>query len=82
MHKKLLITYIVLILLTLTGAFLAGLTLTLTKAVVVVGIVLVSVVKFLTVAMEFMELKEAHNFWKVLLFFYVGLISTVFIILL
>ncbi|WP_187477566.1 cytochrome C oxidase subunit IV family protein [Amniculibacterium sp. G2-70] len=81
MHKKLLITYIVLILLTLTGAFLAGLTLTLTKAVVV-GIVLVSVVKFLTVAMEFMELKEAHNFWKVLLFFYVGLISTVFIILL
>ncbi len=79
MHKKLLITYIVLILLTLTGAFLAGLTLT--KAVVV-GIVLVSVVKFLTVAMEFMELKEAHNFWKALLFFYVGLISTVFIILL
>ncbi|MBS1550383.1 MAG: cytochrome C oxidase subunit IV family protein [Bacteroidetes bacterium] len=79
MHKKLFITYILLILLTITGALLAGMSVT--KAVVA-GITVVSVIKFITVAFQFMELKHAHNFWRVLILLYVGLMATVFIVLL
>jgi hypothetical protein len=79
MHKKLLITYIALVILTFSGALLAGLTL---NKSIVIAIVIITVVKFLTVAFEFMELKTAHNFWKVLLTFYAIIISTIIMILL
>jgi hypothetical protein len=79
MHKKLFITYTILIVLTVLGSLLSGLHL---SKIVVLSIVAVAIAKFLTVAMQFMELKEAHNFWKVLLFLYTGLITIVFIILL
>lgn len=79
MHKKLFIIYIVLIVLTITGALLAGFSIS--KAIVT-GITIVSVVKFLLVGLEFMELKQAHNFWKVLFCMYAGIMATVFIILL
>ena len=79
MKMKLFYTYILLIALTLTGALLAGLPIT--KAIVI-AIVLFSVLKFLIVAFQFMELKEAHIFWKVILTAYACIMGGLMMILL
>ena len=79
MHKKLLTTYLVLIILTLSGALLAGFSM---NKIIVCTITAIAIVKFLTVAFQFMELKEAHPFWKVLLSLYAIAISVIFILFL
>jgi hypothetical protein len=79
MHQKLFITYTVLIALTFSGALLAGFS---SNKAVVSTIVALAMVKFLTVAFQFMELKEAHRFWKILLSLYAVAIGFIFILFL
>lgn len=79
MQKSLIYTYIVLILLTMSGAVLASFSISKT---IVGTIIALSVIKFMTVAFQFMELKEAHIFWKIMLIAYCGAIGVVLLILL
>ena len=79
MQKKLTYTYFILIALTLAGAVLASFSVSKT---IVAAIVVFSIIKFLTVAFQFMELKDAHIFWKILLTFYVCVLGGIMIILL
>ena len=60
-QKNLTITYILLILLTITIATLAY-----TKSFVAL-IIALGIIKFWLVAFVFMDLKSAHNFWKVII---------------
>lgn len=74
MQKKLSCSYFGLLALTATVALLASFTLS--KAIVVM-ILLLSVLKFSTVGFQFMDLKGAHPFWKILLAVYGGLLVLV-----
>jgi hypothetical protein len=49
---------------------------------IVITIVLLSLIKFLLVGFQFMEMKQAHIVWKVLLVAYGTFIATLFIVLL
>jgi divalent metal cation (Fe/Co/Zn/Cd) transporter len=72
MKKTLFITYGVLILLTASTALISN-----TMSVSGLAIILImglSVLKFLLVSFEFMELKKANSFWKVSLISVLGLI--------
>jgi hypothetical protein len=72
MKKTLFITYGLLIVLTASTALISN-----TMSVSGLAIVLImglSVLKFLLVSFEFMELKKANSFWKVSLISVLGLI--------
>lgn len=79
MQKTLTYTYALLLVLTLMGALLSSFSISKTM---VLAIVAFSIAKFLTVAFQFMELKNAHSFWKVLIVLYGFLIGGVFITML
>lgn len=71
--------YLVLIILTLTGAILASFP----GSKVLIGIIVgLSVWKFLTVGFEFMELKHAHPFWRWMLGLYSALIFLIITLIL
>ncbi len=80
MKNKYTITYLVLLVLTSTTAVFSNIFSGL-KAISIL-ILILSALKFLLVAFNFMELKKAHLFWKVLLLIYlsvfVGVISVIF----
>jgi hypothetical protein len=63
MKKSLILVYGILIMLTLATAFMANSSLI--SSVVVALIMVLSAIKFLLVAFQFMELKKANLFWKV-----------------
>lgn len=72
MKKTLFITYGLLIVLTASTALISN-----TMSVSSIAIILImglSVLKFLLVSFEFMELKKANSFWKVSLISVLGLI--------
>lgn len=72
MKKTLFITYGVLILLTASTALISNIiTVSRIAIVLIMGL---SVLKFLLVSFEFMELKKANSFWKVSLISVLGLI--------
>ncbi|PKP53473.1 MAG: hypothetical protein CVT92_04045 [Bacteroidetes bacterium HGW-Bacteroidetes-1] len=62
-----------LLLLTATTALLSG-TSGLKQYWIVLGILAIAFIKFLLIALNYMELSKAHVFWKFLLFFIGGLI--------
>ena len=70
MNKDLfLIIWVLLILLTITTALISSSALSTTQAaILILGL---SIVKFLCVSFYFMELKNAHVFWKASILFYV-----------
>lgn len=72
MKKTINITYGLLILLTLTTAVVSNL-MAVSKVAVFI-IMTISAIKFLLVSFQFMELKEAHSFWKFVLAFVLVLI--------
>lgn len=74
MQQKLSYAYIGLLALTLAVALLASFPIN--KAIVAI-ILLLSFVKFSAVGFQFMELKRAHPFWKILLSVYGGLLVLV-----
>lgn len=67
LRNSLNIVYIALIVLTLAASLLSGSGI---STGVVIAIVLISIIKFIAVGFEFMELKHAHSFWKVLFVIY------------
>ncbi len=79
MHKSLTYSYISLLLLTISVAVLAS-----TKAtkIIIALIVFFSIIKFLLVAFQFMELKKAHGFWKFLIVFFGSILGAVFMLFL
>jgi len=79
MQKSLTYAYIFLIVLTLVAAFVASYIID--KKVVYI-IVILSVIKFLTVGFQFMELKQTHTFWKALFIAYSTIIGGILLILL
>lgn len=79
MEKSLTISYVILILLTILGTTLA---ITLGSAVAAKFIVLFSLTKFLIVGFQFMDLKEAHYFWKILYCLYTVVIGVILLFLL
>jgi len=63
MNKTAIITWIILIMLTIASALISGIQ----SKYTVLLIMAVSALKFIGVAFQFMELKKAHTFWRVLL---------------
>lgn len=78
MQKSLRTTYILLIALTLLVVVLNQFEHS--KGLVIL-ILSISLIKFLTVAFQFMELKSAHSFWKVAIVFYSILIVGILMLL-
>ncbi|HMU97436.1 MAG TPA: cytochrome C oxidase subunit IV family protein [Chitinophagales bacterium] len=79
MQKSLLFTYIILIVLTILSPLLA--TYVVVKPIIYI-IIIFSVIKFLLVGYQFMELKNAHTFWKAIFTIYACLIGGILMILL
>lgn len=78
MNKTATITWIILIVLTITSALVSKLE---SKYVVLI-ILILSTLKFFGIAFQFMEIKKAHVFWKTLIIgfvflFGVGLLVTI-----
>jgi len=73
MKKSFIYTLVALVLLTISTAFVA--TRTIKNAGII--ILILSAVKFLLVAFEFMEVKKAHAFWKTILIIYLVLFVTI-----
>ncbi|TDE30422.1 hypothetical protein E0I61_05350 [Flavobacterium ranwuense] len=72
MKKTLFITYGLLIVLTVSTALISN-TMSVSRILIIL-IMGLSVLKFLLVSFEFMDLKKAHSFWKVSLILVLGLI--------
>jgi hypothetical protein len=79
MQKSSLITYGLLILLTITTALISNLT-TISSAVVSI-IMGLSAIKFLLVAFQFMELKKANSFWKISVSLVLGLLVVMIVLI-
>ena len=77
MSKNNIITWIILILLTI----ISGLVSSLIASYVVPLILILAVLKFIGVSFNFMELKKAHLAWKVLLIGYLTIFISVILIL-
>jgi hypothetical protein len=80
MKKSLIITYGTLLMLTLSTAFVAS-SIAISKGIVLL-ILMISAIKFLLVAFQFMELKKANPFWKVSLLFILFLLIFLIVIFL
>ncbi len=79
MNKSLAYTFFGLILLTLVGVS----TLSILGTAISVAIILVfAIAKFLLVGFQFMDLKTAHPFWKLLLVGYILIFGCIMLILL
>ena len=72
-------TFILLITLTLVSVFFAF---NISSEIIVATVVCLSLLKFYLVAFQFMELKNANAFWKILLLAYGAFMGLVLIILL
>jgi heme/copper-type cytochrome/quinol oxidase subunit 4 len=79
MKKSFVYTYILLLLLTLSTAFIAS-SGTISKIAIFL-IMEISAIKFLLVAFQFMELKKANSFWKISLSLVLGIIILTIILL-
>ncbi|WP_281323395.1 cytochrome C oxidase subunit IV family protein [Flavobacterium aestivum] len=77
MKKKLILTYVLLLLLTIATAWIANLFTI--STLVVSSLMVLAAFKFLLVAFQFMELKKANSFWKISLIVTLGLIIVVII---
>ena len=79
MKKENIFTYIVLIVLTVFTAFFSNFFSGL--KIVSILILILSIFKFLLISFNFMELKKAHPFWKVLLITYLSVFTVIIIII-
>lgn len=66
MNKKLTTTWIILIVLTIASAF----TSKLEGQYIAFAIMIFAVLKFIGISFQFIELKKAHLFWKIILLVY------------
>ena len=79
MKKTHIITLLVLILLTILTAMFSINFRTLKNVSII--ILMLSIVKFLLVAFQFMELKKAHVFWKITLVLFLLLFSVILMLM-
>jgi heme/copper-type cytochrome/quinol oxidase subunit 4 len=79
MKKSFVFTYILLILLTAATALVS--TSSAISKIAIFLIMGISVIKFLLVAFQFMELKKANSFWKVSLTLVLGIIISLVVML-
>ena len=78
MEKKSIITWVILLILTIVSGIIS----TQSYAFIPIIILLFASFKFLGVAFDFMELKKANTFWKVVLISFLVLFNSVIMILL
>jgi len=79
MTKTISYTLVILIILTITTALVSNF---IDLKVGVYFILLLAVLKFIYVAFQFMELKKAHAFWKIIVILYLIIFLTIMSILL
>jgi heme/copper-type cytochrome/quinol oxidase subunit 4 len=79
MKKSFVFTYIILILLTIATALVS--TSSAISKIAIFLIMGISAIKFLLVAFQFMELKNANSFWKVALSLVLGIIISLVVLL-
>lgn len=77
MTKKNIITWAILMILTVSGGLISRTTITYTVPLIIIF----TIIKFLGVALNFMEMKKAHPFWKVLIVGYIVAFSSAILIL-
>ncbi len=77
MQRSLVYSYLGLLALTLSVAALASVA---ASRLIVIAILLFSLVKFWLVAFQFMELKKAHAFWKILIIVFGVLVAALLIL--
>ena len=77
MNKLTIITWVSLVLLTIVSALFSNLENNL-GAILIIGL---ATLKFLVVGFQFMELKKAHTFWKVLLLFFIIIYAALVLII-
>ena len=77
MKKSLLLIYGLLLIATMATSFIANSSVF--RESVVALIMVLATFKFLLVAFQFMELKKAHSFWKIILTLTLGLIVVLII---
>lgn len=79
MKKSLVITFVVLLFLTLTTALLSAQRIA--SQGLVFAILAISAIKFMLVTYQFMDLKKAHSFWKTSVLVTLGLLVLVLLVL-
>ncbi|WP_136468717.1 cytochrome C oxidase subunit IV family protein [Flagellimonas onchidii] len=77
MDKTTTITWVFLLVLTILASFLSGIQ----GIFLVISIMILAGLKFLGVAFEFMELKKAHSFWKIIILSFLILFITIILII-
>lgn len=77
MDKRTLYTWALLLIFTLFAGIASGTT----QKYAVVAILVLSAIKFMGVAFEFMDLKVAHNFWKIAVTAYILVFMGIVLIL-
>jgi len=77
MNKQNVITWIILLVLTLISGWVSSTTLT----YIIPLILVLAVLKFIGVAFNFMELKKAHVFWKIVLVSYLVIFCGVILLI-
>lgn len=78
MTKSISNTLLVLIVLTITTALVSNF---IELKVGVTVILILSVIKFLFVSFQFMELKKAHTFWKILILLFLTIFVSIILII-
>ena len=78
MTKTISFTLLILIILTIITALVSNL---IDLKIGVFLILILSVIKFIFVAFQFMELKKANSFWKIVLISYLILFNTIILII-
>jgi len=77
MNKTSIITWVILIVLTIASALLSGIQ----SKYTVLLIMIISALKFIGVAFQFMELKKAHTFWRTLLVSFLAIYTMLILII-
>ncbi|CAM1354656.1 cytochrome C oxidase subunit IV family protein [Tenacibaculum insulae] len=77
MNKLTITTWVSLVLLTIVSALFSNLENNL-GAILIIGL---ATLKFLVVGFQFMEIKKAHTFWKVLLLFFIIIYAALVLII-
>lgn len=76
MNKAINITYLVLIILTITSALLSKLN----TSNIAILVLLLALLKFIGISFQFMELKKANVFWKIIALGFIFLFTGILVI--
>lgn len=77
MHKSAILTWTILIILTIASALISKLD----GAYIALIILILAALKFLGIAFQFMELKKAHTFWKGMIIGFLAVFALVILLI-